>query len=91
MENLNKKFDELSSYFKEQIVKGNYDIIDIDEMKLVVKVLVGNKYTFHLWASLISGYEYFGLYEGFNAMFFDFTEDEKYIAHQEVIYKVEKL
>ena len=87
MENLNEKFDELSNYFKEQIVKGNYDIIDIDEMRLVVKVLVVNKYVFHLWASLESSYEYFGLY-GFNAMFFDFTDDEKYEAHQNLINKL---
>lgn len=89
MENLNEKFDELSNYFKEQIVKGNYDILDIDEMRLVVKVLVGNKYIFHLWASLNSSYEYFELFSE-SAMFFEFTEDEKYEAHQNVINKVEK-
>lgn len=92
MENLNEKFDELSNYFKGQIVKGNYDIIDIDEMEFVVKVLVGNKYVFHLWASLNRSYEHFGLYDGDpNAMHFDFTDDEKYEAHQNVINKVEKL
>lgn len=93
MENLNERFDELSNYFKQKIAKGNYDIIDIDELRLVVKVLVGNKYVFHLWASLNNSYVFFDLYDGDgeNAMHFDFTEDEKYEAHKNIINKVEKL
>ncbi len=88
MENLNEKFDELSNYFKEQIVKGNYDIIDIDDLRLVVKVLVGNKYIFHLWASIKSSYKFFDLYDGENAIHLTFTDDEKYEAHQNLINKL---
>ena len=56
---IDKRIQEISNYFKQKIVDGDYEITDIEPC--TVSVLVDGKYEFVLWVS--NGESYFNIYE----------------------------
>lgn len=82
-EELDSRVRELNDYFVEKLVKGEYEVEDGDNYKVMVNI---DGYRFNIWIS--NGKSYVQTYgQGFNSNFMDlfFNESQKSIIYEDLM------
>ncbi len=80
--NVDVKLNEISCYFKNKIVKGDYEFIKSNDS--VAEIKIDGKYNFEIWIYLVFEVYKHSFVNFMKSEYLDFTEEEKVKASKKM-------